>query len=357
MRDRGFDLGSFCALVGAPVRECVVLRHAMVRGLKDYYRAAYGYDRYGAETVLHIPEKLSQPYIFGFAALQALRDRRISEVTKWAIARYTLDIADYGSDSGLPYGFYAMLELLQERELLSVDDLRYALVLSAGEYNPFRGMEKRSILAFFSGVVSGAEMAPAERAFWGHSLLARHQEGLIMPALVDRVMAQEDIAPNLRQELCRAWINCRQPHLDVAVPAPGATARTEFVGQHMPFWVAYAPSWPEAQMVRRGLVWLVRLGSDPAEVAATYLGHRDAFAEQLQEGAADILDEHWSTIPPRQLRALVEEGIALAGSIALRRRFYTLGATAFGRDYIERATSDTASSVRRWAVRQLQESG
>jgi len=50
---RTFELADFCARVGATTKESNVLRQDLVRGLKDYYEALYGYDRYGAETIFH----------------------------------------------------------------------------------------------------------------------------------------------------------------------------------------------------------------------------------------------------------------------------------------------------------------
>src|SRR5579864_5335462 len=76
--ERPFDAAAFYARVGATAREQSALRQDLVRGLKDYFTHLYGYDRYGAETVFLVPERMGQPHTFGFALLRILHDRRLS---------------------------------------------------------------------------------------------------------------------------------------------------------------------------------------------------------------------------------------------------------------------------------------
>jgi hypothetical protein len=297
---------------------------------------------------------MRHPYVYGFAVLRILHDRRISDQTKMAVAERALEVIEYGADMGLPFGLYAVLHFLLQQEDLRTEDLRYGLVVSAGEQSPFRGLDRATGEDFFRRLLDQAEMPPAERTFWGHSLIARHQDQPGAADFVNLLLGHQVIAVEDRRELCQAWINFRQPRLSVAVPEEIGDPRADFVADHMGFWIAHVPSWPSRSMVRLGLVWLARLGADPLELAQVYIAYQDTFAEQIHAAVADIIAEHYDCMPENQVRSLIEKGIAISGSGPTRRRFYRLGTDLFGPHYLERATADTANSVRQWAVRQLQ---
>lgn len=353
MVERSFDLAVYCARVGAAPRERGIIRQDIVRGLKDYFEAAYGYDRYGAETIFMVPERLREPYVYGFALLRILHDRRLSEGVKAAAAEVALENIAYGEDHGLPFGLFAALELLAGAGRLPLHTLRYALVASAAEYNPFLGLEKSLFLRFFAWLLSNAEMPGTERLFWAHSLIARHQDQAGSVELIDLMAGNAGLPVASRIELCQAWIHFRQPRLEVEIPAARGTFRDDFVVEHMPFWLAHAPSWPTASMMRLGLIWLARLGQDPLTLVETYVDYRATYADQVHDSVAEIVAEHHATMPEERVRRVVELG-STAGSIPTRRRFYRLGAELFGSTYLEMASNDPANSVRQWAVRQLQ---
>jgi hypothetical protein len=349
---RTFELADFCARVGATTKESNVLRQDLVRGLKDYYEALYGYDRYGAETIFMIPERMSQPYIFGFGCRRVLHDRRLSSATKVATANLALDMVLYGSDSGIPFTFFGILAFLAAAHRLSEQDLRYALVVSAGEAAPSRGLEKSEYLEFFRHLLHLESMPAVERLFWSHSLIARHQDGPGGAETINLVMSDERFLLEDRFELCAAWLRFRQPRLPVLLPPREGSFRGEFVAEHMPFWIAHSPSWPLPMMVRLGLVWLARLGADPMRLCEEYITYSDSFSDQVRTAVAEIVAEHHAAMPSAGLKGVIEKGIAISGSSPIRRKFYHLGTTLFGPEYLERATSDSSNSVRQWAARQ-----
>ena len=349
-----FDIESFYARVDATARERSLLRQALVRGLKDWYLHLYGYDRHGAETVFLLPERMGDPHIFGFAMLRILRDRRVSEVTKVRVAEWTLEIAEYESDLGPPFGLVEALLFLTVRELLPAVDLRYALLIAAVHEDPFTGVEATTAREFMQHLVDRGDMPPAERAFWAHTLLIRHREGMRAAPLIDVVLGGESLPGVLRTELCWAWVNARQPHLDVPAPPPDDSYKARFVADHLPFWVTHMRSWPKPPMVRRALLWLSRLGEDPVALAQVFLAASNPPDEQILGAISDIIAEHHTSMPSGTVKELIDEGIRLQGSIPSRRKFYRLGAELFGVEYLEKAADDTAGSVRQWAVRQLE---
>ncbi|HEX6506578.1 MAG TPA: hypothetical protein VF221_03010 [Chloroflexota bacterium] len=354
MIERKFDLAAFCARVGATAKECNTLRQNLVRGLKDYYEAAYGYDRYGAETIFMLAERMSEPYIFGFAGRRILHDRRVSLPTKLATAALALDTVSYGSDGGLPYAFFGFMGFLARHDRLPPGDLRYGLVVSAGDYSPFRGLEKPEYVDFFRRLLADHDVPMAERVFWAHSLIARHQDGHGASDLINMLLGDGEIAASERIELCNAWLRFRQPRLQVETPAPDGSFRGEFVAEHMPFWIAHMPSWPSPAMVRLALIWLPRLGADPFELSQTYITYGDTFSDQIRGAVAEIIAEHHGSMSEGQVKGIIEKGIAISGSSPIRRKFYQLGSSLFGAEYLDRATSDSANSVRQWAARQRQ---
>jgi hypothetical protein len=351
---RRFDLADFCTRVQATPKESNVLRQDLVRGLKDYYESMYGYDRYGAETIFMVPERMSQPYIFGFACRRILHDRRISRGTKEATAALALDMVIYGNDGGVPFAFFGILAFLAAERRLSEQDLRYGLVVSAGEVAPFRGLEKVEYLEFFRTLLAFEEIPASERMFWSNSLIARHTDGQGGAELVNLLVGDEHFARADRYELCAAWLHFRQPRLQVNVPAANGSFRSEFIAEHMPFWIAHSPSWPLPTMVRLGLIWLARLGADPIQLCEEYITYGDAFSDQIRTSVADIIAEHHASMPDAQVKSVIEKGIAISGSSPIRRKFYGLGTTLFGPEYLERATCDSANSVRQWAAREKQ---
>lgn len=351
-----FGLASFCAEVGAAAKERSPLRQDLVRGLKDWYTHLYGYDRYGAETAFLLPQRMNVPKIYGFAVLRILADRRISAETKARVARRSLDVARYPDDMTIPYGLFVAVQHLSGSGSLSATDLRYALVLTAGKPRPFEGMDKKGIVAFLGMLLAADDLAPEGRALWSHSLIARHDDGPGAADLIRALLKSEHLPVHLRRELAWSWVNIRQPRIEPPPPALDDDPRSYFVAEHLPFWVAHAPSWPAPTMVRHGLVWLARLGEDPLLLSHMHIGAGGPFSEQLQLAVADIVAEQHQRMPAAETQTLIERGMGSGSSIQTRKKFYRLGADLFGREYLERATHDTAGSVRQWASRELQKS-
>jgi hypothetical protein len=265
-----------------------------------------------------------------------------------------LELAEYGVEEGVPYGLFAALHFCAGQGRLSTADLRYALVVSAGDYEPFRGMDRAGTVQFFRWLLDHEGMPASEVQFWAHSLIARHRDGAGAAELIAALLRNERFDVSSRRELCHAWINHRQPALRVAAPPPAAGVRGAVVAEHFPFWVEHSPSWPTPKMVHLGLVWLARLGEDALELAQTYLQYHGTYRDQVHGAVADILAEHGATLPRERVRQLIEEGLALSGESGTRRRFYSLGADFFGDEYLMRASADTANRVRQWAARQMQ---
>jgi hypothetical protein len=143
----------------------------------------------------------------------------------------------------------------------------------------------------------------------------------------------------------------RQPHLDVPIPDSRGSVRDAFVAEHLPFWVAHMPSRSSHRMMRFGLVWLARLGEDPEAIIEVFLEPAGCDGEQFQYAVADIIAEHADALAPERVQVFVERGLARAVSAPVRRKFYSLGTSLLGDEYLRRASLDPAGSVRQWAAR------
>jgi hypothetical protein len=292
--------------------------------------------------------------VFGFACQRILRDRRISDATKAATARFALGTVRYGADGGVPFAFLDVLRSLATFGALSCGDLRFGLVATAADNAPFRGLTRVACLGFMQSLLGFDEMPSSERLLWAHSLLARTGDAPTSSDMVSALLRDERHPLESRLELCNAWLHCRQPHLLADVPTVIESSRDAIVAEHMGFWIAHTPSWPTPSMVRLGLVWLAHQCDDVAELARTYVLYRGPFESEIKSAVIQILEEFHATMRMQDVEAVIEAGIGSTGATALRRKFYGVGIALYGQRYLERASCDTANSVRQWAVRQKQ---
>ncbi|HEX8917523.1 MAG TPA: hypothetical protein VF898_03390 [Chloroflexota bacterium] len=348
-----FDLAAFYAEVGALPKEHAALRQNLVRGLKDFFRSIYGYDRYGAETIFLLHDHMNLAHAYGYGAVRIVRDRRIGHPTRVASAARALSLIDYGSDSGTPYGLTTLLLYLARQDRLPVEHLRLGLIACAGHPRPFEAMDKTE-MAEFATMVANHEAIPAtEKLFWMHSVICHHGDRPGAGELINVTLGSDTTSPEDRIELCRAWLHSRQPRLTVEIPDDQEDPHATFVADRLRFWVAHMPSRPGGRVVQLALIWLVRLSGQCEQVIDEFQAFNGPHAEQLRSAIADVLLEHHATMAPDLIIGTVDQGILNSTSGATRRKFYRVGMTLLGPEYLKRASSDTSGSVRQWAVREL----
>lgn len=81
----------------------------------------------------------------------------------------------------------------------------------------------------------------------------------------------------------------------------------------------------------------------------------DSLLADEELAPSDIIEAHHEEMPPREVRAMVEQGVQ-AGKFEIRLRFYKLGLKLYGPDFIRPALEDRSTKVRDWAEKQLAES-
>ena len=87
MRDGYFSLNLFFRKLGIPERERAVVEECLVLGLGRYYRYIYGYDKYGRRLGYLLEERMHEPYIFGYGAVEVVRHPSLSAETKLKVVQ------------------------------------------------------------------------------------------------------------------------------------------------------------------------------------------------------------------------------------------------------------------------------
>ena len=103
-----FSFKRFCKRLRIPKGERSLVEDLFARGLEKYYYDLYGYDKYGPHPEFLINERMGEPYIFGYGAVQVLRHADISDDTKRRMAEYTLSIVRPRVEYGVPFPLLPM---------------------------------------------------------------------------------------------------------------------------------------------------------------------------------------------------------------------------------------------------------
>ena len=104
-----------------------------------YYYDIYGYDKYSKRPEFLIGERMGEPYIFGYGALEIIQHKRISKSTKFKVCQYVLSTTNLTYEYGVPYGLITFLGFLAaENELTAGTFWASTLALEYGGVGLFR---------------------------------------------------------------------------------------------------------------------------------------------------------------------------------------------------------------------------
>jgi hypothetical protein len=107
-----------------------------------------------------------------------------------------------------------------------------------------------------------------------------------------------------------------------------------------------------APLKRMAVMALPALGADPLGVCQQYLTPARGDGLALHQGVVEVIRAHHPQMPPAEVKALVERGLAM-NAMQTRKIFYELGADLYGPDFLKRAAQDNANSLRQWAAKRL----
>lgn len=389
-----FDLEEFFALLEIPTNEQALVTQCLAIGLYNYYFNVYGYEKYGSNLDWLIPERMYEPYIFGYGTTEILNNKKISTETKHKIIAYTLGTTSPAEEYGIPYGLINILQYLAENEHLDTSIFNLIMVtLQAnprGSFDDFTGV---GWIAVSKWVISCPDIS-ADETIWWIWQFSTYFDGNLNPAQGKKVfqywMDHKGLTPDAKRELCWNWLTESkdigskpiawqlmeaQINGDIkgvkkllqalgAPPADIADAirnmeqiQAEFSGPISDLGFVYGfpdfillPTW----LKRSAVFQLAKLGEDPLEICGLFLDQsRDYDSESINKGVADILRHYGEQFLPDQLRALIEKGLSIP-QVQTRKTFYQLSTQFYGNEYMPNTQTDNAASIRKWGKKQLQ---
>lgn len=392
-----FELDRFLADLEIPKSEHKNFERCLTAGLKDYYLDIYGYHKYGRQPFFLIDERMGEPYIFGYGALKILENKRISKTSKLKVCRYVLDFMSPGNENGLPHGLVSVLGYMaKENELAEPDFLKGMMALEFGSIELFRrpdwmiGVSKEALIAL-TDWISLAKALPEDQMLWWIWKWSMHCDNQphLGKVLANHWLQKPEVPAGLKKELCWAWLlderEVGSPPVEwllMEAYMSGDEAKIEQVVQDLgidpeqvplpdfeelpdqqrddmldflfnpsnsPYYYWLTP----AYLKRLAIPALVRLGEELDDLVELFWDtDRDYYADALNSGIADALEEFHDRVPPDEFRQWIERGISYSKA-GTRKRFYLLSTQFYGTEYLERALQDNAKSIRTWAGKKM----
>ena len=408
-RAEAFNLKKFYKRLDIVKYEQEAVADCLARGLEHYYRDLYGYDKYGRHPAFLIGERMYEPYIFGFGAVEVVRHDSLSLETRVKITQHAFEQTNVAAEYGTPHGLPAMLSFLAGVDRLAPPGFRSVMIAADFAGALFDDWQLAEVRTLMDWLIVKADVPGPERVWWLWNICLHCEQAQMCRSLADGLLAHPHLAAASKRELCEAWLGdtpagkppaqwqamqallhgdveaFREHAAEAGLPVPdnlpsrqvieadydGAldsllvdeeSKLNEFGGTPLPSLqllrrmligpMGLVPLTPGA-LKRAALAALPQLGDDPLAVCEKYLGStRTYYADVVNGGVADILRAHHTQVAPDRARALIERALKV-GQVGTRKAFYQLGADLFGDEYLVRAASDNAKSIREWAARKV----
>lgn len=392
-----FELARFLSEWEIPKKEHASIRRCLSVGLGKYYHDVFGSFKHGKQPDHLIEERMHQPYIFGYGAVEIIGHRRISQTSKLKTCRYLFETMQPDYENGVPYGLITVLGFMAaEGNLPLADFLLGTLALEFGNAGLFRrpiwmeGATKESVIALADWIANHEEMESEEKTWWAWKLSVKsdHQPHL-GKAFAKRWLDREEISDESKLALCWAWVSndkqfgtiplgwrlmaaqqmgdldqikqlLQEAGIDpdeVPLPTPEELPPLIREEDDPLLWMMQNPQLyfviPK-YLKRLAVPAMVRLGEELVEVADRFWG-TDSYDDALCNGVADAIQEFHHQLAPEMLRRLVERGIQ-HGKGTVRKTFYALSVLFYGQELLDQALQDNAKSVRTWAKKKLNRS-
>lgn len=389
-----FELDEWLKIMEIPRKEHAAVRKCLRRGVGIYSEAYYGRDRYKRQSQDIIDEQLEDPYIFGYAALEMLRNDRISDKTKEKVVNYALLILQPSMQNGVPHGLLEMLGFLAQQEQLSILHLMMGLlalhinsVFTFGPKDWTGDVTSPSMAALATWIATTHELE-AEVKLWLVWKLGLQCDAAahLGKALANTWLEHPQVPDHTKLQLCHSWLEGNRevgaPHYLWRLMLALIEGDTDEVtrikeeygaelddfplfegdevpllpGEELDFTTTFHERrqlWASPYLKRLAIPWLVRLGEDLHAIIERYWEYGDDYDETyFKLGVRDAIAEFHEQLEPDELRRLVERGIDY-GKVQVRKPFYLLSMDFYGDHYLEQALDDNATSLRQWAAKKL----
>ncbi|MCB8920085.1 MAG: hypothetical protein H6662_00745 [Ardenticatenaceae bacterium] len=393
-----FDLPLFLGVLGIPESEHTAVHNALTAGVRAYHQAQGGGIEDGESL---IPTLMAQATAFGYGVLEILADETISVESRKKIAYFACQTADPFARDHMPHGLVTFISFLAQHQALSVDLFRSVLLALAlsGVPDKLAGWSEEWALRLTEWLLTRAAVSDEEKQWWLW-YLAAHLSQSMGEVLLPVWAAHEGLPLDLRRELLWGWLmneeqvgyppaNWRLMQATFAGDmelAEAISAEMNLVEEANVDETAvladlentpHIPPMPDHHgpgndpvgfltmlmgmkfgepllppiFVRRFTVGaLAALEGNPLELFQMLLAEADAANEELRHGVLDALPHFADGFTATQKRQLLDMGLIVSRT-AVRQRLYELGASWFGVDYVQEALTDSAASIRKWAMR------
>jgi len=401
-----FDLKEFYKELGIAKKEQGAVTDCLTQGLEHYYRHIYGYDKYGERPAFLIPERMYEPYIFGFGAVEVVRHNSLSLETRLKIIQYTIQQIDATAEYGIPHGLPILISFLAGAGILGPELFR-SIMITANFGGPlFDDWDLVEVRWLFDWLIVKADIPEPERIWWLWHMCVNGESPQICKTLSEGLLAHPGLSTKSKRALCDAWltdspaggppaqweamqalmrgdVDAFQAHLaEAGLPPPEVLPSREAIEaeydsalealldkddediepssmplhllRHMLVGPLGVMPLTPGMLKRVAIASLPSLGEDPLKVCKSYLdSDRDYYADAVNQAVAGVIRTYHHRMPEKEIRSLVERGLEIGG-VATRKTYYQLGTDLFGGDFLERATHDTAKSLREWAAKKTE---
>jgi hypothetical protein len=336
-----------------------------------------------------VEERMYEPYIFGFGAVEVVRNPALSVDTRLKVVAYTLGQTRPMEEYGTPHGLPVLLSFLAEAGRLDMPTFQSVMQIASLEGNIADDWEAAEVRNIADWLIAREDVPEDELLWWLWYISCRCEKPQLGRPLAQHLLDHPVLSASMKSRLAHAWLDGEdagtppapwraleamlagdEEALKSLMPELDLEKLLEKLQEQFPPEELGTPSFgffrtllaghlggfvlTPAYLKRQALVGLVHLGEDPLDLCRNYLGsQRDYYANAVNQGIAEIIREYRAQIPEPALRQLVEEGLRV-GAVATRKSFYQLGADLFGQDYWTRALSDNAGSVREWAAKKIE---
>lgn len=188
-----------------PETEHAAVEACLSRGVTAYAQQVLGHSP--REDWPNPFDYLNQPIVFGFAALEIVRDSTLAIATQQTIVHHTLGLIDPTERGGVPYGLPVFLSFLAKTGSLSAATFRsILLVAESNSQNPFDLWTEDELVALFDWLVTQSTLAEEEQVWWIQHLSCYAQSLPLGQRLQTELLDHPALTAGFKRKLCLAWL-------------------------------------------------------------------------------------------------------------------------------------------------------
>ena len=203
-RSAGFDLKKFYKQLDIPRAEQPLVAECLERGLQHFYAHLYGKTKKVQSD--GIRERMQQPFVFGFGAVEAARAEGLTLETRLKVVGHAIDQIDVETEYGLPHGLPPMLSFLARAGRLETELFRSVMIAADFEAEVFDDWPLDEVHALLDWVLAAPGLPEIERLWWAWYMSLHCEPPSLCVSLAEILLAHADLSPEQKRALCQAWL-------------------------------------------------------------------------------------------------------------------------------------------------------